>query len=85
MLLDTNPTKPISFVYGVLEGLYYRPPIYLSICPPLVGELAVLEIVYTYAQSVLVVDHFLNSVVARVFTDDEFDDMSPRHDVDSLL
>ena len=82
--LDTNPTKPISFVYSVLEGLYYCPPIHLPTCPPLVGKLAVLEIVCVYAQSVLVVDHFLNPVVARVFTDDEFDDMSPRYDVDSL-
>ena len=85
MPLDTDPTKPISFVHGVLEGLHYRPPIHLPTYPPPVGELAVLEIVYTYTQFVLVVDHFLNPAVARVFTDNKFDDISPRYDMDGLL
>ena len=82
--LDTDLTKPISFVYGVLGGLYYRLSIYLPTYSPPVGELAVLEIVYAHAQSVLVVDHFLNLAVARIFTDNEFNDMSPRHNVDGL-
>ena len=85
MPLDTNSTKPISFVHGVLKSLYYRPSIYLPTYPPPVGELVVLEIVYIYAQSVLVVDHFLNPAIARVFTDNKFDDISPRYDMDDLL
>ena len=45
MPLDTNLTKPISFVYGILGGLYYCLPIYLSIYSPSIGELVVVEIV----------------------------------------
>ena len=84
MPLDTNPTKPISFVYDVLEGLHHRPPIYPPTCPPPVSELAILEIVYAHTQSMLVVDHFLNPAVARVFTNNEFDDISPRYNMDGL-
>ena len=85
MPLDTDSTKPILFVHDILRGLYYCPSIYLPTYPPPIGELAVLKIVYAYTQSILIVDHFLNLAVARVFTDNEFDNISPHYNVDSLL